>query len=304
MIPAKPRHFYHGTSIEAALRIQETGFRVDLAGTNAGALLGAGVYCTTSMEKALHYAKRMEAEGVVFELDIDLGRCKELQTDDSMMRTWQEHGYDSAWAPKGANSAGLEENCVKDPARIRIVNVFAGHTGKLLAMGMTIKDGRLVMISDSLQEVSPQQDHAPPQQGYAFQYAPQQHPPQGSAFWFRASRKTIVVGLACVLLICLTIGISLAISRSTAAPSVCPPHSASPPGVYNTHSYVGTCVCVCVRAQQQHENPLSVPLIFAAEFSLLAHALHLHLPPLPAFSLSLSPSNTHTHTNCTRIRSI
>ena len=197
MIPAKPRHFYHGTSIEAALRIQETGFRVDLAGTNAGALLGAGVYCTTSMEKALHYAKRMEAEGVVFELDIDLGRCKELQTDDSMMRTWQEHGYDSAWAPKGANSAGLEENCVKDPARIRIVNVFAGHTGKLLAMGMTIKDGRLVMISDSLQEVSPQQDHAPPQQGYAFQYAPQQHPPQGSAFWFRASRKTIVVGLAC-----------------------------------------------------------------------------------------------------------
>jgi len=92
MIPAKPIHFYRGTSIEA-VRIQETGFRVDLAGTNASALLGAGA--TTSMEKALHYAKSREANGIVLELEIDLGRCNDLHPGDPM-RTWQERGYGSA----------------------------------------------------------------------------------------------------------------------------------------------------------------------------------------------------------------
>ena len=33
---------------------------------------------TTSMEKALHYAKSREANGIVFELEIDLGRCNDL----------------------------------------------------------------------------------------------------------------------------------------------------------------------------------------------------------------------------------
>lgn len=35
--------FYHGTSLEAAMLIQEEGFRVDLSGTNAGAMLGPGL---------------------------------------------------------------------------------------------------------------------------------------------------------------------------------------------------------------------------------------------------------------------
>ena len=139
-----PSTFYHGTSIEAAFKIQETGFRVDLAGSNAGALLGDGVYCTTSLEKALHYAKQHPHHGVIFELEVDLGQCKELQQGDPMMKTWQSHGYDSAWSPKGANAQGLEENCIKDPARIRIVNVSAGHTGKLREMGITVKNGRLI----------------------------------------------------------------------------------------------------------------------------------------------------------------
>jgi hypothetical protein len=34
--PVLPVEFYHGTSIEAALDIQDNGFRVDLSGTNAG----------------------------------------------------------------------------------------------------------------------------------------------------------------------------------------------------------------------------------------------------------------------------
>ena len=34
--------YYHGTSLEAALAIQANGFRVDLSGSNAGAMLGTG----------------------------------------------------------------------------------------------------------------------------------------------------------------------------------------------------------------------------------------------------------------------
>eukprot|EP01046_Picozoa_sp_COSAG06_P066915 COSAG06_NODE_17105_length_960_cov_2.442509_1_plen_55_part_10 len=42
----KARVLYHGTSLEAILAIQESGFRVDLSGTNAGAALGPGVDVT------------------------------------------------------------------------------------------------------------------------------------------------------------------------------------------------------------------------------------------------------------------
>ena len=48
----RPDVFYHGTNVEAALLIQAGGFRADLSGTNAGARLGPGVYCTTTLQKA------------------------------------------------------------------------------------------------------------------------------------------------------------------------------------------------------------------------------------------------------------
>jgi hypothetical protein len=43
--------FYHGTSLEAAINIQEVGFDVQLSGSNAGAALGRGLYVTTSWRK-------------------------------------------------------------------------------------------------------------------------------------------------------------------------------------------------------------------------------------------------------------
>ena len=147
MMPARPTEFYHGTSIEAALSIQESGFRADKAPKH-GALLGVGVYCTTTIEKALPYAKNEEANGVILKLEIDLGKCKELKPNDPMMTTWQHNGYDSAWAPRGTDGTGMEENCIKDPARIKIVDAIAVHTGRLHAMGMAIQGGRLVMIGD------------------------------------------------------------------------------------------------------------------------------------------------------------
>ena len=84
------RILYHGTSLEAILAIQESGFRVDLSGTNAGAMLGPGVYVTTTLQKALNYAKREgvpgkephPAAGGVFELEVDLGRCYTVRSAD------------------------------------------------------------------------------------------------------------------------------------------------------------------------------------------------------------------------------
>ena len=78
--------FYHGTALEAALKIQAEGFRVDLPGTNAGMMLGDGVYLTPTLRKALAYATGDPARphtmkphgGVVIELKVNLGKCKEL----------------------------------------------------------------------------------------------------------------------------------------------------------------------------------------------------------------------------------
>ena len=97
----------------------------------------------------MDYAKKNEADGIIFELRIDLGRCKTIQPGDAkhLYNSWQ-HDFDSAWAPQGANRSGLEENCVKDPRRITILRAIAGHTGKLRAMGMVIENGNLMAMAD------------------------------------------------------------------------------------------------------------------------------------------------------------
>ena len=59
-----PDFLYHGTSVDAAVNIQCEGFDVDRSGSNAGAMLGPGVYCTTSLQKALYYVHG-EGGGVV-----------------------------------------------------------------------------------------------------------------------------------------------------------------------------------------------------------------------------------------------
>ena len=147
----RPTEFYHGTSLEAILAIQATGFRVDLAGTNAGAALGAGVYVTTTLEKALNYAKGVAsspnpADGGVFQLRVDLGRCYTVRSGDRGERKgWAERGYDSAWAAAGIIGA-REENCVRDPARVGIVNVVLGNTAAAGRLGYEVRNGRLEPI--------------------------------------------------------------------------------------------------------------------------------------------------------------
>jgi hypothetical protein len=83
--------------------------------------------------------------GVVLQLSVDLGKCKQLEPNDPMMTTWQKH-YDSAWAPfSAANPAdrGKQENCVKDPKRIRVVGVIPGNPHALGRGGYAIIGGKL-----------------------------------------------------------------------------------------------------------------------------------------------------------------
>ena len=136
--------FFHGTTEENALRIQEHGFRIP---DGPGGLLGRGVYCTSTLPKAMEYLKGPYG-GVVLQLSVDLGKCKQLKPNDPMMKTWQNQ-YDSAWAPFSANNPnaiGKEENCVKDPKRIRVVQAIAGNTGLLGRGGYAITGGKLYKV--------------------------------------------------------------------------------------------------------------------------------------------------------------
>ncbi len=131
--PAAPaqqeRTLYHGTSLEAALNIQKVGFDVARSGSNAGAALGSGLYVTSTLEKAMNYAKRMPCQGAIFELQVQLGKCFRVSSNDSNMAKWQEMGHDSAWAAAGIIGE-REENCIKDPRPPRVViqHIILGHT--------------------------------------------------------------------------------------------------------------------------------------------------------------------------------
>jgi hypothetical protein len=85
------------------MNIQENGFDVSLSGTNAGAALGRGLYVTSTyvtstLEKALNYAKHMPYNGAIFELRVDLGRCYTVNANDSNRQNWNMtlHGLPKA----------------------------------------------------------------------------------------------------------------------------------------------------------------------------------------------------------------
>ena len=118
------------------MNIQENGFDVSLSGTNAGQALGRGLYVTSTLEKALNYAKRMPFNGAIFQLRVELGKCYTVNANDSNRQNWQQMGYDSAWARAGIIGE-REENCIKDPRPPRVVieHITLGHTGEANSAG-------------------------------------------------------------------------------------------------------------------------------------------------------------------------
>jgi hypothetical protein len=143
---AGDRCFYHGTSLENALGIQRHGFDVKRSGTNAGAMLGPGLYVTASLEKALNYAKRMPAKGVIMRLEIDLGRVYTCKPQDPHLRDWSSIGYDSAYSPEGANGV-REEHCIADPnKRVQILDCVLGNTRKAHSAGYDVEKGKVIRL--------------------------------------------------------------------------------------------------------------------------------------------------------------
>ena len=133
-----PTTFYHGTPVlENVLAIQRVGFDVRRSGTNAGQMLGPGVYVTTSLEKAMNYASE---GGAVFRLEVDLGRCARLVPQSSLC-SWQTD-YDSAWAPRGLIGK-REENCVRDPSRVCVRDVLLVAPAEAARENYRVVDRRL-----------------------------------------------------------------------------------------------------------------------------------------------------------------
>ncbi|XP_062392084.1 gig2-like protein DreN [Sardina pilchardus] len=101
---------YHGTQASSATAIISSGFR-----PSAGGTLGAGVYCSRDINKAMGYGP------VVLKLSVRVGKVKKINGQDRQMwTTWHQHGYDTAWLP---NTFGLEEDCVWDPKRLTVVGI-------------------------------------------------------------------------------------------------------------------------------------------------------------------------------------
>jgi len=146
---SRPEIFYHGTCLKAAMDIQKNGFDVRKSGSNAwGKSLGKGLYVTTTLEKALNYAKRMPCKGAIFELRVQLGQCYSVtDKNDRNKAKWQDMGYDSAWAAEGI-IAKIEENCIKDPRhpRVLIQNIALGHTREANRAGYWVDQGKLYWV--------------------------------------------------------------------------------------------------------------------------------------------------------------
>jgi len=140
--------FYHGTSLEAAMNIQEVGFDVQRSGSNAGAVLGPGLYVTPRLEKANYYAKDMPHQGAIFHLHVHLGQCYSVTDNDvasNTMPNWQSANFDSAMARDGLIGTAGEQYCIKDPRhRVKIKSITLGHTAQAQKAGYSVRNGKLI----------------------------------------------------------------------------------------------------------------------------------------------------------------
>nr|XP_033774598.1 uncharacterized protein LOC117347592 [Geotrypetes seraphini] len=112
---------FHGTTVNAAISIIENGF----SQSNDG-MLGRGVYVSRDIEKAKRYPLDKPHESVVLKLRVNVGKVKKIDRQrHPLQKTWHDQGYDTAWVPPGCGMvpSGLEEDCVWDPRRIKVVDV-------------------------------------------------------------------------------------------------------------------------------------------------------------------------------------
>uniref|UniRef100_A0A671XHY4 Grass carp reovirus (GCRV)-induced gene 2i n=1 Tax=Sparus aurata TaxID=8175 RepID=A0A671XHY4_SPAAU len=104
---------YHGTTKESAEAILTSGFR-----QSADGMLGRGVYLSRDLKKS---------DRAVLKVSVDVGKVIRIDRQNHpYQKTWHDYGYDTAWVPPncGMVRSGLEEDCVWDPNRIRIINII------------------------------------------------------------------------------------------------------------------------------------------------------------------------------------
>ncbi|TSO57291.1 hypothetical protein Baya_10429 [Bagarius yarrelli] len=114
---------YHGTTMANALKIQLEGFVPSTDG-----MLGRGVYLSRDIKKASAYPKNAGAESrAVIQVKVQVGLVRKIwYQGHPLQKTWHMHGYDTAWVPPkcGMVPSGLEEDCVYDPRRIEVLQIF------------------------------------------------------------------------------------------------------------------------------------------------------------------------------------
>uniref|UniRef100_A0A3Q1EWA6 Grass carp reovirus (GCRV)-induced gene 2l n=1 Tax=Acanthochromis polyacanthus TaxID=80966 RepID=A0A3Q1EWA6_9TELE len=114
---------YHGTTRKNAQSIKVSGFR-----RSADGMLGRGVYLSRNLEKASRYPlEEPEHNRVVLKVRVNVGKVIAIKYQPHpYQKTWHDAGYDTAWVPPncGMVRSGLEENCVWDPERIRIIGIL------------------------------------------------------------------------------------------------------------------------------------------------------------------------------------
>ncbi|KAM7387477.1 hypothetical protein PAMA_009882 [Pampus argenteus] len=122
-IDGKKYVMYHGTTSTNAEAILASGFRQSKDG-----MLGPGVYLSRDLEKASRYPiKHPESDRVVIKVSVKVGKVIAINHQGHPCQTtWHDYGFDTAWVPPGCGmvKSGLEENCVWDPNRIRIIDTI------------------------------------------------------------------------------------------------------------------------------------------------------------------------------------
>lgn len=148
---------FHGTTLEAALSIQENGFDVGKSGSNSGSFLGNGVYVSDNHDKARVYAtwkggiidgQENPARGAVLILEVEMGRTYVVKNKKDPQKDRWHADYDSAYASGDIMRYGYDEYCIKDPNSITIKSVAPQNFDAARALGYIVHEHKLLKKSD------------------------------------------------------------------------------------------------------------------------------------------------------------
>ncbi|CAH2320171.1 grass carp reovirus (GCRV)-induced 2i-like [Pelobates cultripes] len=87
-------------------------------------MLAKGVYLSRDPRKAARYPIGDKSDQVILKLRVNVGRVLRIDRQGHpLQKIWHFAGYDTAWVPTncGMIESGLEEECVWDPKRIKVV---------------------------------------------------------------------------------------------------------------------------------------------------------------------------------------